>query len=95
VSGAEAYHEIERASARGQLESLDRRVAGGGYVSPLDFARAHAQIGETDRALRYFDAAFADGAPGLVFLKVDRAWDGMRADARFVAAVRRVGLPVT
>jgi serine/threonine-protein kinase len=90
--GAEGYREIERMTARLQLEGLRIRGAGA-YVSPLDFARSHAQLGERDRAFGYLDAAFADRAPGLVFLKVDRSWDAVRADPRFVAAVRRVGLP--
>ena len=75
-----------------ELEALQSRAATA-YVSPLDFARAHAQLGEAEQAFSYFDAAFADRAPGLVFLKVDRAWDAIRDDPRFAAAVRRVGLP--
>ena len=63
------------------------------YVSPLDFARVYAQIGEKELAFKYLDAAFVDRSPGLVFLKVDRAWDGVRDDPRFAAAVKRVGLP--
>ncbi len=91
--GAEGYHQIERTAARLELESLDERSAGGGYVSPLDYARCSALLGDKSGALRRLDAAFADRSPGLVFLKVDRAWDAVRDDPAFSAAVRRVGFP--
>jgi tetratricopeptide (TPR) repeat protein len=91
--GADGYRLIERAAARLQLESLDARAAGGGYVSPLDYARACAVLDEKSRALRHLEEAFDDRAPGLVFLKVDRAWDAVRHDPAFRAAVRRVGFP--
>jgi len=90
--GADGYREIEIAAARLELEVLQNRAATT-YVSPLDFARTHAQQGETEKAFSYFDAAFVDRTPGLVFLKADRAWDAIRSDPRFLAAVRRVGLP--
>jgi serine/threonine protein kinase len=90
--GAAGYGAIERAAVQQELEALRTR-ARTGYVSPLDLARAHAQLGDREEAFSYFDAAFADRAPGLVFLKVDNAWDGIRDDPRFAAAVRRVGLP--
>jgi tetratricopeptide (TPR) repeat protein len=91
--GAEGYRQIERATARLQLAELRSRAAAGTYVSPLDVARAYAQLGDKDQAFRLLSAAFDDRAPGLVFLKVDRAWDAIRDDARFLMAVRKVGLP--
>ena len=90
--GADGYRQIQMAAAQLELEALRGRAAAG-YVSPLDFASAYAQLGDRERAFSYFDAAFADRATGLVFLKVDRAWDAIRDDPRFTAAVRRVGLP--
>ncbi|MET0165667.1 MAG: protein kinase [Vicinamibacterales bacterium] len=92
AKGADGYREIERMTARQELETLKSRAAAG-YVSPLDFARAHAQLGEVEQAFSYFEAAFADRAPGLVFLKADRSWDAIRGDPRFLAAVHRVNLP--
>ncbi len=92
AKGAEGYRRIEIAALEQELETLRAR-AETGYVSPLDFARAHAQLGNTEQAFGYFDAAFADRATGLVFLKVDKAWDPIRNDSRFADAVRRVGLP--
>ena len=91
--GADGYHQIERMTARLQIEALDARAAGGGYVSPLDYARACAVLGEKGCALRRLEEALADRAPGLVFLRVDRAWDAVRSDPSFRAAERRVGFP--
>jgi serine/threonine protein kinase/tetratricopeptide (TPR) repeat protein len=93
--GAEGYREIERRTARAQLEDLQRRAADGGYASPLDFARVYAQLGDRQRALDLLDAALQDRSPGLVFLRVDRAWDGVRNDPRFLEAVRTIGLPAS
>jgi TolB-like protein/tetratricopeptide (TPR) repeat protein len=90
--GAEGYRQIERMAARQELEELQRRATTA-YVSPLDFARAYAQLGQAEQAFSYLDAAFADRTPGLAFLKADRVWDAIRGDPRFLAAVRRVGLP--
>ena len=92
ASGKAGYDRIEDAWVRLQLDALKERERTK-YVSPLDFARTYAQIGEKELAFKYLDAAFVDRSPGLVFLKVDRAWDAVRNDARFAAAVRQVGLP--
>jgi len=75
-----------------ELPTLRRR-ARHAYASPLDFARAYAQLGDADKTFDYLDQALAEHSPGLVLLNVDRAWDAVRADPRFNAAVRRVGLP--
>ena len=91
--GADGYAEIERRGARAQLEALEQRAAGGEYASPLDFARSFARLSDRERAFRHLDAALDERSPGLVFLGVDRAWSGLRDDPRFLAAVRRVGLP--
>ncbi len=92
AKGADGYRKVERMAARQELEGLRSRATAA-YVSPLDFARAHAQLGEVEQAFSYFEAAFADRAPGLVFLKADRSWDAIRGDPRFLASVRRVNLP--
>ena len=50
--GAEGYRQIEHATARLQIASLDARAASGGYVSPLDYARSWAMLGDRGLALR-------------------------------------------
>jgi len=91
--GAEGYRQAEKAGAQIELEALATRAAANLYVSPLDFARAHARLGHKEKAFDYVDAAFADRAPGLVFLKVDHVWDSIRNEQRFRDAVKKVGLP--
>ncbi|HEU4890888.1 MAG TPA: protein kinase [Vicinamibacterales bacterium] len=93
ASGKDGYLRIERTAVeRLELRTLVRR-ARQAYASPVDFARAYAQLGDKERAFEYLDQALAERSPGLVFLNVDRAWESIRSDSRFVAAVRHVGLP--
>ena len=92
ATGEAGYRRIDEAWIRLQIDTLKEREKTK-YVSPLDFARAYAQIGEKEQTFKYIDAAFADRSPGLVFLKVDTAWDRVRNDPRFAEAIRRVGLP--
>jgi serine/threonine-protein kinase len=91
--GEDGYRRAFRVWLRTQLE-IQQREAVDRYVSPLDFARVYAQLGDRARAFKYLDAAFDERSAGLVFLNVDQAWNAIRDDPRFLAAVRRVGLPV-
>ena len=91
-TAADELARIDARGARAQLARLQARALAGAYVSPLDFAREHARLGEADEAARHFEAAVADRAPGLTMLDVDAAWDGLRGDARFRALRARVGL---
>ena len=82
----------------GQLTDGDRlpssrMLAANLHVNRNTVARAYAQLGDSDKAFDYMNQALDEHSPGLVLLNVDRAWDQIRADPRFKAAVRRVGLP--
>jgi tetratricopeptide (TPR) repeat protein len=90
--GVEGYRKVENVLAEIELENLRSR-AGDAYVSPLDFARVHARLGHKEEALRYLDVALKEPSPGVVFLKVDRAWDTIRDDSRFREAIKRMRLP--
>jgi TolB-like protein len=93
AAGPNGYARVEATAVRRiELRTLERRVRRG-YASPLDFARAYAQLGERDEAIDYLNQALSAKSPGLVFLNVDRAWDLLRADPAFKAAVKQVGLP--
>ena len=95
AKGRDGYARIEATAVRRlELRTLERR-ARRAYASPLDFARAYAQLDDRDRAIDYLGEALDARSPGLVFLNVDRAWDPIRTDPAFRAAVKRVGLPLS
>jgi TolB-like protein/cytochrome c-type biogenesis protein CcmH/NrfG/predicted Ser/Thr protein kinase len=86
------YAKAEVAASRARLRELEER-AKQAYVSPLDIARLHALIGNREQALAGLERGVDHPDPGLTLLKVDQAWDSVRADPRFLAVVRRVGIP--
>jgi TolB-like protein/tetratricopeptide (TPR) repeat protein len=80
--------------ARASLQEVEQ-LAAQQFVQPFDIARLHAQVGNREQALAGLERALASDASyvGLMLLKVDQAWDSVRADPRFAAVVRRVGIP--
>lgn len=62
------------------------------YVPPVNIAMAFAAVGETDRAIEYLQKGFEGRDPRMLFVKVERKWDGIRADPRFQDILRRMGL---
>jgi len=90
--GVEGCNDLRHTLARRELEGLTARRQSGAYASPLDIARAYAQLGENDEVFRHLEMAFEDTSPGLAFLNVERVWDNVRLDPRFREMVKRVGL---
>jgi tetratricopeptide (TPR) repeat protein len=92
VRGAAGYDQLVRAAAEQELAHLMDRAIDGDYVSELDLARTYAQLANADETFAHLSAAIDEQAPGLMFLLVDPAWDNVRRDARFGAAVHRLGI---
>lgn len=90
--GEAGWDEVVRVLARRELDHLRLRREAGGFVSVLDFGRLHSRLGETAEALHDLETAFDERAPGLVLLDVDPAWNTVRQEPRFIAAVRKVGI---
>jgi serine/threonine-protein kinase len=62
------------------------------YVPPCNYALIHCGLGQRDHALAWLDRAYAERDLRLTFLRVDRRWDPLRGEARFVEIARRIGL---
>jgi hypothetical protein len=80
------------AVAKAELEALEE-LARQRFVQPFDIARLHAQVGNREQALAGLERIADGGYIGLALLKVDPAWDSVRADPRFAAVIRKIGIP--
>ena len=60
------------------------------YISPVELAILHANIGEKDQAFRWLEKAFEERHPRLNFLKAAPQFEPLRSDPRFAEMVRRV-----
>jgi DNA-binding winged helix-turn-helix (wHTH) protein/Tfp pilus assembly protein PilF len=59
---------------------------------PYPTAALYAALGEKESAFEFLERAFVERDPMLVSVNVDPAFDGLRADPRFVDLLRRLGL---
>jgi TolB-like protein/Flp pilus assembly protein TadD len=83
---------LAAALARAGDEAEARRVmASASAGDPTRFALVHAALGDTDEAFRRLDVALETGSPFITELG-DPAYDPIRDDRRFQAALMRVGL---
>jgi len=81
----------DRAATQRTLDELTR-LRGESYASALDFAEIHATLGDREPAFRWLEQAADERAFHVIYLKVWPELDPLRADPRFKALVRRLGL---
>jgi serine/threonine-protein kinase len=62
-------------------------------VSAYDFAVVQAGLGDNQAALTSLEAAYANRAGGVRWLKIEPMFAALRGEPRFEALVRKVGLP--
>jgi len=79
----------DRARALAALADL-KKMSPGGEVAPFNQALVYLGLGDRARALDYFEQAYAANSQSLVWLKVDRIYDPLRSDPRFVALMKRL-----
>jgi tetratricopeptide (TPR) repeat protein len=82
----------DRSDAVNTLRELER-LSDRRYVSPYNLAIVYAGLGENDLAFARLNDAVAERAIQLVMLNVWGEMDPLRADPRYSALKRRVGLP--
>jgi serine/threonine-protein kinase len=79
----------DRARAMALLEEL-RRISPGGEPAPFNLALVHLGLGDRQRALDELEQAYAASSQSLVWLKIDRIYDPLRSEPRFVALMRKL-----
>jgi serine/threonine-protein kinase len=81
----------DRDGAQGALsELLDR--GRDRYVPPFNVAMLYNGLGRTDDTFAWLEKAYADRDVRLTFLKIEKKWDPLRSDARFVSLAKRMEL---
>ena len=63
------------------------------YVQTYALALVQARLGEPDSAFALLEESFRDRSEDVTMLSIDPRADPLRSDPRFVALMRRVGLP--
>ena len=81
-----------RAQALAELDRLGAEVRQGRFVSHLALAIIHTGLGDNERALAELDSANVERPWTMFILRVDPAFDGLRADPRFGRLLKKVGL---
>ena len=75
----------------GQLHALAKKQ----YVDPVTFAEIHCALGEVDEALGWYEIAFADRTPNMVYAAIlPRFCPELSGNARFEAILDRMGFPL-
>ncbi|HEX3254110.1 MAG TPA: protein kinase [Pyrinomonadaceae bacterium] len=80
-----AGKQAEAKAILNQLEALAKRR----YVSPLYFAIVYAGLKDNDKAIDYLNQAFEARHPGLVLIRIEPMFDGLRNDERFKSLIKR------
>jgi serine/threonine protein kinase/tetratricopeptide (TPR) repeat protein len=83
----------KKAEAQKVLDHL-KELSAHSWVAPYNVAVIYAGLGEKDQAFAWLDRAYKDRSYYLAeYLPTDARLDSLRSDPRFVALLRRVGLP--
>ncbi len=86
---------LARTGKRAEAQEILRRLlrlSSARYVPPYHLAIAYHGLGEKEEALDQLERGLNESDLKLVFLKVDRIWDDLRSEARFVELMRTMKL---
>jgi serine/threonine-protein kinase len=78
----------KQAEAKAILDGLDA-LSKRKYVSPLYFAIVYAGLKDNDKAIEYLNKAFEARHPGLVLIRIEPMFDGLRSEPRFQELIKR------
>ncbi len=75
--------------ARAILEEL-KAYAREKHVSAHNFAVIYNGLGEREEAFKYLEKSFQEREVDVAFIKVDRRWDNLRSEPRFIELISRL-----
>jgi len=81
----------DRAKALATIKALDE-ASSQRYISPFSTAMIYLALGDKDRALAGLEKTYEVRSQWLFLLKVDKIFDPLRSEPRFIALLKKVGL---
>jgi len=83
--------EIEKAR---RLLQVVEHPPSGLWLDPVMMAAAYTGLGDTDRAIGWYQKGLEERSPNMVYIKVSPgAWDALRGDVRFQSIQRQMNFP--
>jgi adenylate cyclase len=81
----------DRAHAMAEIAELNKRSLHG-YVEPFSLAIVYLGMGDRERALDGLEKAYAAHSQSMAWLKMDRIYDPLRSEPRFIALLKKLNL---
>jgi tetratricopeptide (TPR) repeat protein len=78
----------EMAKAMATIEEIKKKAVGD-FVPPFNLAIVYLGLGDHARALDYLEQAQAADSQWMMYLKIDRVFDPLRSDPRFIALMKK------
>jgi TolB-like protein/class 3 adenylate cyclase/Flp pilus assembly protein TadD len=78
----------DRARALATIEELKKRSVHG-YVPSFNLGMVYLGLGDLARAMDLLEQASADDSQWMMYLKIDRVFDPLRANPRFIALMKK------
>jgi serine/threonine protein kinase/Tfp pilus assembly protein PilF len=76
-----------------RIVELNLQLAKKRYVDPGDIAMEYAALGEKDQAFAWLEKAYSEKSDRISYIKEDNDADSLRSDPRYVALLKKMGLP--
>jgi TolB-like protein/class 3 adenylate cyclase len=78
----------DRTAALATIEELKKKSLNG-QITPFNLAIVHMGLGDHARALDYLEQASATDSQWMMYLKIDRIFDPLRSNPRFIALMEK------
>ena len=78
---------------RAYLKGMEKEIANHQPIPALWMAFMYSAVNDRDNAFRWLEKAYNDHSWCILYLKDDSIWNPIRDDPRFLALIRRAGLP--
>ena len=88
---AVAAHLLSRGVTGAALATIEelKKKSVHGYVPPFNLAIVHLGLGDLKRAMDLLEQASADDSQWMMYLKIERIFDPLRGDPRFIALMKK------